>query len=293
MNFWQRRPIPENLVGMLLVALIWWALDALAGLVLASSGEGISRSRGALLPLIIATLVVTRYFDRMNAAWAGLALHRWIGREVLAGTLLGLLMALAAWAPGALSGQVDIAIPTAAPVIADVFLYLLLGAILEELAFRGYLFQRVVEMLGPIPATLTASALFAVMHLWNPSVTPLALINIFVASIFFTLAYFATGSLWLPIAAHAAWNLTLALVVGVPVSGLDFGGGLLRTVDGAAAIIGGGTFGPEGGLAATLALTLGIVALVRAPGISLSPYVHASVFASVYRREAARARSDA
>lgn len=290
MNFWQRRPIVENLVGFLLVALLWWALDAVAGLLLDAGGAGISRQRGALLPLVIAILLVTRFYDRMSAAWAGIALHRWMGRELLAGTLLGLGMALLAWAPGALAGSVATGPATPASAVVEVFLYLLLGAVLEELAFRGYLFQRVVEITGPVIATLAASALFAALHLWNPSIGPFAVVNIFLASILFSLGYFVTGSLWLPMAAHAVWNITLALVVGVPVSGIDFGGGLLRTIDGSAEIVGGGAFGPEGGLATTLALLLGAVALVRTPGISLSPYVHAAVFASVYRREAARRR---
>jgi membrane protease YdiL (CAAX protease family) len=287
MEFWQRRPIPENLLGFLLVAMLWWGLDAAAGLVLDAGSTAITRQRGALLPLIIATGLVVRFYDRMPPAWAGIGVHRWMGRELLAGTLLGLMMALLAWAPGALAGSVAAGPSTPPAALAQILIYFLLGAILEELAFRGYLFQRVVEMIGPVPATLAASALFAALHLENPSVTAIGVVNIFVASIFFSLGYFVTGSLWLPIAAHAIWNITLALV-GAPVSGIDLGGGLLRTIDGSAEVIGGGAFGPEGGLAATLPLLLGIWALLRAPGTSLSPYVHASVFAAVYRREAKR-----
>jgi membrane protease YdiL (CAAX protease family) len=293
MNFWQRRPIVVNVIGFLLVALLWWGLDAAGALLLDVLGAGISRKRGSLLPLAIAILVVTRLYDRMSPSWAGIGLHRWTGRELSAGSLLGVLMALVAWAPSALSGDVVAGPATPAGAVVDLLAYLLIGAMLEELAFRGYLFQRVVEIIGPVAATLGASVLFAVMHLQNPSVSAVAMLNIFIASILFSLCYFVTGSVWLPMAAHALWNITLAMIVGVPVSGIDFGGGLFRTIDGAPEIIGGGAFGPEGGLATTLALALGIVALLRVPGITLSPYVHAAVFRDVYRQDAERLPAEA
>lgn len=289
MNFWQRRPLGENLVGLLLATGVWLVLELAIDVGLDAAGiGGLTRSRGALLPVLIATILVARLFDRMPLAWTGLGAHPWMARELLVGIGLGSVMATLAWLPGALAGRVEILEPAATSYVVEIFVYLLLGAIVEELIFRGYAFQRLVEILGPVAATTLASGIFAAAHLGNPSISAIALANIALASVFFTLGYFATGSLWLPIAAHAGWNLTLALVLGAPVSGLDFVAGWLRTADGAPVAIGGGAFGPEGGLAATGALIAGIAVLARAPFVCVSPYVHARVFASVYRHERKR-----
>lgn len=289
MNFWQRRPIRQNLIGLLLVALVWLLLELALGAVLNAAGfGGLARQRGSLIPVLIASLVVVRCYDRMPIAWLGLALHRWFVRELALGTLFGLAMASLAWAPGALMGSVETASTTTAGIFVQAFMYIAIGAGLEELIFRGYVFQRLAEIAGPIAATIIASTLFAFAHVANPAVTPIALANIFLGSVFFSLGYFVTGSLWFPIAAHAAWNLALALILGVPVSGIDFSAGWLRTIDGAPAIVGGGAFGPEGGLAGTFALAIGIALLVRSRLVEISPYVHARVFAAVYESESRR-----
>lgn len=289
MMFWQRRPVVRNLVGIALVLLVWFVLELLVDVLLETAGiTGITRQRGSLLPVLVATIAVTRYYDRMNATWAGIGLHRWMPRELGIGLALGFAMAALAWLPIAVTSLVARAPSTEAGLVAEVAIYFLLGAITEELVFRGYIFQRLIEIFGPLIATLAASALFAAAHLENPSISPVAMMNIFLASIFFSLGYLITGSLWLPIAAHAAWNLTLALVLGVPVSGIDLDVGLLRAVEEGPDILDGGAFGPEGGLLTTIALAAGILALVRIPSITLSPYVHARVFRSVYRDESER-----
>jgi membrane protease YdiL (CAAX protease family) len=287
MNFWQRRSIARNLIGSAIASVTWIGLE-LGLTAIASDADPFAFEHLAIVPILVATLIVTLLYDRMPLAWVGLAPHRWTGRELAAGTLLGIAMALLAWSPAALHGRVFTAPPAPAGFVLDLFFFLLLSAALEELLFRGYLFQRLVELTGPLLATLLASAGFAAAHLWNPGITAFALVNIFLASILFTLAYFRTGSLWAPIACHAGWNMTLALVVGVPVSGQDFGGILWRTIDASPQWIGGGTFGPEGGVAATVALGLGALVVLRHPWLTLSPYVHAAVFASVYRHERER-----
>ena len=91
----------------------------------------------------------------------------------------------------------------------------------------------------------------------NPDVTPLGLGNIALAGIFLGLAFYAPGGLWTAFGAHLGWNATLA-ALDAPVSGLPFDIPLLdyragRARPGSPA----GAFGPEGGLLATLALTVG------------------------------------
>lgn len=105
----------------------------------------------------------------------------------------------------------------------------------------------------------------------------MGLVNVSLASIFFSLCYLRTNSLWLPIAAHAAWNVTVARIVGMPVSGIDFGETLLHTNSITPSIVTGGSFGPEGGLVATIALVAGTAVLFSSL-VQRSPYVYAARF---------------
>ena len=45
---------------------------------------------------------------------------------------------------------------------------LLVAALAEELIFRGYPFQRLIDGVGPVMATLMASVVFGIRHLANP-----------------------------------------------------------------------------------------------------------------------------
>jgi membrane protease YdiL (CAAX protease family) len=292
MNFWERRGLKTNLIGavlLLVVWLLWVPLVLPASFADAMSGSGPMPSWfGSIVygSLLIATLLVTRFYDRLPAAWAGIGLHRWTVRELGFGTLIGLGMAIIAWGIVAAGGTLRWLGMDDLGAYTLVSLSIIVNAAGEELMFRGYLFQRGIEIFGTTTATLLGAAIFALAHLFNPYLSWLAVVNIFLAGIFFSLCYLQTGSLWLPMAAHATWNLVLAKVLGVTVSGLDFGRSLLVVGDisGPDWLTGGG-FGPEGGAAATVALLLGTAALLKIPAITYSPYVHADVFRAFYRRQ--------
>jgi membrane protease YdiL (CAAX protease family) len=72
-------------------------------------------------------------------------------------------------------------------------------AFAEELLFRGFIFQRLIDAFGKWPAQLLLGGLFLLTHLNNPGMTGftsfLASINIFIASLLFGMAYLKTKSL--------------------------------------------------------------------------------------------------
>jgi hypothetical protein len=77
------------------------------------------------------------------------------------------------------------------------------------------------------------------------------------------LAYLMTRSLWLATALHYSWNFAMVFIFGLPVSGFITLGDVawLRGTIGAPAWISGGSYGPEGGVAATVALLLSTLAI--------------------------------
>jgi hypothetical protein len=64
--------------------------------------------------------------------------------------------------------------------------------------------------------------------------------------------------MWTAFGAHLGWNGTLA-ALGAPVSGLPFQIPLVDYTMGGPPWLTGGSFGPEGGLLSTVAITAAIV----------------------------------
>jgi uncharacterized protein len=133
----------------------------------------------------------------------------------------------------------------------------------EEVMFRGYAFQRLVDSIGPSTATLLVSALFASAHLGNPGATAAAWCSTFLAGCLFSAAYLRTRALWLGWGMHFAWNAATALLFGLPVSGLaDYSPVLSSYTRGPVWLTGGG-YGPEGSATVIAVLLAMLVVLVR------------------------------
>src|SRR5437667_3200300 len=86
----------------------------------------------------------------------------------------------------------------------------------EEPVFRGFFFERLGKLLGTRPAALTAtvvltSGLFALAHYRDqglPGVQQAA-----VAGLVFGTVFAVTGRLWLPVVAHAAFDVTAVALI--------------------------------------------------------------------------------
>jgi membrane protease YdiL (CAAX protease family) len=152
--------------------------------------------------------------------------------------------------------------------------YFLLAAAYEEVWFRGYGFQALVEGIGVWPSVLLTSALFSSFHLGNPEVDAIAIANIFLAGVLLAFAYLRTRSLWLATTLHAGWNWTMATALGFPVSGLVLlDTPLYDAVETGADWWTGGAFGPEAGLAGTAVLLAGLAWVLRTDRLREPPAV--------------------
>jgi membrane protease YdiL (CAAX protease family) len=166
-------------------------------------------------------------------------------------------------------------VPEFVAALARAFVFFAVAAAAEEALFRGYAFQALVQGIGAWPAVLLSSAAFALAHAANPSVDGVALANIFVAGVMLGWAYLRTRSLWFATAVHLGWNWTMSAVLEFPVSGLRRDTPLYDQVSTGPRWFTGGDFGPEGGLAATAAIVLLTVVLLRAPWVRESPRMRA------------------
>ena len=148
--------------------------------------------------------------------------------------------------------------------------FLLFAAALEEIGFRGYAFQRLVDALGAPGAVAISSVLFGLGHLANPSATPLSTANTVLAGIVMALGYLRTRGLWFPIGLHFAWNLMLGPIASLPVSGIHLHASLFAVRVVGPVWLTGGDYGPEGGIILTVVCLGGIAWLARSAGFGPS-----------------------
>jgi membrane protease YdiL (CAAX protease family) len=99
---------------------------------------------------------------------------------------------------------------------------------------------------------ITALA-FALTHAGNPSVTTLSIGNICIAGLLIGVLFFAPGGIWTATGMHLGWNWALA-AMDAPVSGLALNIPFINYDPGTPVWLTGGSFGPEGGVLATLVL---------------------------------------
>lgn len=192
-----------------------------------------------------------------------LAVGMLIGVGSLAAVMAGLILTGAVVyesGPGSVTGHIQF--------LALSLVVFAIPAAAEEALFRGYPFQALVQGAGPVAATLLSSIAFSLVHYINPGVGWFALFNIFLAGVLFCVAYLRTRSLWLPTAVHLGWNWAMASVFALPVSGLaELRPELYRANVPGAEWATGGEFGPEGGVAATLAFLLALALVIWWPGL--------------------------
>jgi hypothetical protein len=131
--------------------------------------------------------------------------------------------------------------------------FLALPAAAEEALLRGYPLQALTEAWGGPLALVTTAAAFGAMHLGNPGATALGTANTMAAGLFLGALCLRTGSLWWATGAHLGWNWGLGYLADLPVSGLVIADApLVDAHAGGAAWLGGGAFGPEGSVVATV-----------------------------------------
>lgn len=131
----------------------------------------------------------------------------------------------------------------------------------EEIMFRGYMIPAFANRYKRVVAVAVSSILFSAFHSLNKGYTPLASVNLALIAVLFALIYFLTDDIWMTSAIHTAWNLTQGNIYGLQVSGNNAANSVIMTVydKNYSALITGGDFGPEGGLAVTIVTAVCII----------------------------------
>lgn len=240
--------------------LLWFAVAVLvagiAGLALAPAGL-VGGTAATLLGALAAGGVVLRVDGRGLGA-LGFHLAPSVPWELVRGLALGSGLAVVVVGVMALAGLVswsadDGGLQQWLLGAVGALAFLALPAAAEEALLRGYPLQALAEAWGAGWGLAVTSIAFGALHLPNPGATMLGAANTAAAGLFLGAVYLRTGSLWWATAAHLGWNWGLGFLADLPVSGLELiDAPLVEGVSSGPAWLGGGAFGPEGSVLATL-----------------------------------------
>lgn len=264
---------PPNRTGVLLRAgLFLVAVRLLGGLFFSVFGEAAYFAGAAVsgfLAALLASVFAVRVFERGRLTDLGLHWSAESARELRVGLLGGFAAAAVAIVPALAFGWASYGTNPGPEAefglgkLLFVAVLLLFGAIGEELMFRGYPFQTVLQTFGEWTTILPFSVLFAVAHMGNLGSSPLSLGNTFLWGVAFSIAFVRTRGLWLPIGLHVGWNWALP-VLGINLSGFEIRLHPRELEWRAHEWISGGAYGLEGSLLTTFAAAALIVWLLRA-----------------------------
>ena len=266
------RKTPETKLSIV-IRVVFFLAVALSGLIILEPllnflGTVVAGTVGLGATGLLANLLTIKIFDRRPLADVGLQGTRKSIINLSLGLALGggaaALMLLAPLLAGT-GHLVQNTSSQATPLTLIFFLFtLLVAAMGEELIFRGYVFQLLVEKMGPFATILPMGVIFGVAHAGNPHSSRMGLLNTVIWGILLGYSFLRSHDLWLPIGLHFGWNVVLPLF-GVNLSGLTIEVTRYSYQWDLSPIWSGGDYGPEGGLLATIFVLALFFALMRVP----------------------------
>lgn len=241
-----------------------WVLQSL----LAVFGIVVAGTFGLFLTGVLANLLTMRIFDRRPFTDIGLATGAGATRNLLIGLLAGGGSAAAMLCAPLLAGTGHlVSRPNGVFAWSSLLFYLAVlafGAAGEEMIFRGYAFQLLVQKIGPFATVLPVGVIFGFAHSSNPHASLLGVLNTMLWGVLLGYAFLRSHDLWLPIGLHYGWNAVLPLF-GVNLSGLTIEVTRYFYRWDLSPLWSGGAYGPEGGLLTTIFAVALFLLLARAP----------------------------
>jgi membrane protease YdiL (CAAX protease family) len=214
----------------------------------------------SLLGSFLALWVATKFIDRKPLMSIGLSV-----KDRSNEMLIGLAFALAfigglfaiLWLMGAITVTGFVGFK---PGVFIVSMMLFMAAFDEELIFRGYILNNMMDATSNRWIALAGSSvLFALLHAGNPSIwsTWVPMTELFAAGFILGISYTFTKNLWFPTFFHFGWNFFQGLL-GFEISGLNVDSWKMISHENSGNvpdIVSGGSFGIEGSVI-TLSCTI-------------------------------------
>jgi len=288
-----RLPRPRSLDFALFVAAILWYACARALSTSAAGVLGMNFDLGdwrplleaaLLLFLLVCGLVLLRRIERRLAPLhivLGLPRRATARAEWATGAAIGWGIAVASVLPMALARTLNTQLwmaPRAYLLFGLSLLTLALLTLAHTLAIYGYGFQRLIDAIGPVRATVVLVALVTVVHSAMPAPygTPdgTRILVDLLMTLLLCLCWMRTHAVWLAWGLHFAWASAIAVLFGLPIAGQVSFGSVVDTRAVGPAWLTGGEYGPAAALITIFIFLAAIPILVHATDEFAWKYTH-------------------
>lgn len=242
------------------------------------AARGLDRAGNAWFPLVNQAMLVFLlllgyaamgfWFDRQSDPIGAQGLPRRPGwfREAGLGLATGWAVALVCVLPMTVIGGIAISVYTQGSawgwLVADAAFFAL-AALAEEVAFRGYAYQRFVRTVGPSGATLGFAVIYAIVQAFTPGASHASFAVAMVFTFLLSEAYLRTRALWVGWGLNFGWKASRALIFGLAVSGVNSHSPLVQGDPMGPFWLTGGAYGLDGSWLACLVLLAALPVIFR------------------------------
>lgn len=159
-----------------------------------------------LLAVLTAAVILLRLerrpFSDLGLSLKGHASGLWYG------LLMAILLYLLGFGISVVLGEIEVTGFQFKPLdLLGSWVFFLLVALFEEILMRGYILGRLLHTnMNKFLALFISSALFAFMHIFNPEIAFLPMLNLLLAGMLLGASYLYTRNLCFPISLHLFWN---------------------------------------------------------------------------------------
>jgi uncharacterized protein len=196
----------------------------------------------------------------------GLPLREGWTRETGMGLAVGWGVAVLCVIPLVLAGGISITLFVRASawgwLAADAAFFALL-ALGEEIAFRGYAFQRFEKAVGSIGAAVGFAAYYGMVESLLPGASRVSIAVAMLLSLVLATAYLRTRALWVSWGMNFGWKASRALIFGLAVLGMNNHSPVVQGNPMGPFWITGGGFGLDGTWIAFLAILASLPVVFR------------------------------
>ena len=215
-----------------------------------------------LLAVLTAAAIMLR-FERCPFSGLGLSV-RGHTKGLWYGFLMAVLLYVVGFGLSLAMGEVEvIGFQFKAWDLAGAWVFFLLVALFEEILMRGYILGRLLHTtMNKFLALFVSAALFAFMHIFNPEIAFLPMLNLLLAGMLLGASYLYTRNLCFPISLHLFWNWIQGPILGYQVSGNNFTTSMLTLRMPEENVLNGGAFGFEGSLICTVLMIVFTILIV-------------------------------
>ena len=143
------------------------------------------------------------------------------------------------------------------PLLIITFICVWIQSTSEELLCRLFIYEKLKKYYkSPLIWIIVNSVFFGILHILNPGVTLLSIINIITFGILMSVSIYYFDNIWVVSAIHTAWNFSQNIIFGLPNSGIQSELSIYKLINSSDGFYYNVNFGVEGTLFTIIILSI-------------------------------------